>query len=142
MSPFLQAVLSVTGRLFLSAIFVMSVVGNKIPNFEQVTGYMAANGVPAPNILLPGAIVFLLVGSASLILGYRARVGAVLLFVFLGLANYYFHDFWTLTDSQAVQMQTIQFLKNLSIMGGLLLVMANGVGPASLDCCGKRKPAA
>ena len=55
---------------------------------------MAAEGVPAPQFMLAGAIVFLIAGSLSVILGYKARIGAALLLVFLVLATYYFHDFW------------------------------------------------
>ena len=49
------------------------------------------------------------------------------------LATYYFHDFWTLSDPQAQQEQMIQFLKNLGLMGAMLLIIANGTGPLSLD---------
>jgi putative oxidoreductase len=49
------------------------------------------------------------------------------------LATYYFHDFWTLSDPQARQEQTIQFMKNLGLMGAMLLIIANGTGPMSVD---------
>ena len=52
-------------------------------------------GIPAPQFMLVGAIVFLIAGSLSIIIGYKARFGAVLLLVFLVLATYYFHHFWT-----------------------------------------------
>ena len=94
---------------------------------------MAKEGVPAPQVMLAGAIVFLIAGSLSVILGYKARIGAALLLVFLVLATYYFHDFWTVSDPQAQQEQMIQFLKNLGLMGAMLLVIANGTGPLSLD---------
>jgi putative oxidoreductase len=83
--------------------------------------------------MLAGAIVFLLVGSVSVILGFKARFGATLLLVFLALATYYFHDFWTFDDPQARQMQTIQFMKNLGLMGAMLFIMANGAGVMSVD---------
>jgi putative oxidoreductase len=108
-------------------------VGNKIPNFQAVAGYMAKEGVPAPQVMLAGAIAFLIAGSLSVILGYKARIGAALLLAFLVLATYYFHDFWTVSDPQAQQEQMIQFLKNLGLMGAMLLVIANGTGPMSLD---------
>ncbi|MGD9636331.1 MAG: DoxX family protein, partial [Pirellulales bacterium] len=94
MNPTLNGVLTVAARVMISLIFLMSAVGNKIPNFNGIAQYMAGEGVPAPKLLLAGAIAFLLLGSASLILGYQARVGAALLLVFLVLATYYFHDFW------------------------------------------------
>ena len=128
-----QGIVAVLGRILLCTIFLMSTVGNKIPNFQAVAGYMAREGVPAPQVLLAGAIVFLIAGSLSVILGYRARIGAGLLLVFLALATYYFHDFWTLADPQARQEQMIQFLKNLGLMGAMLLIIANGTGPLSLD---------
>ena len=127
-----QSVLAVVGRLFIVTIFIMSAVGNKIPNFSGVAQYMGAEGVPAPQIMLAGAIVFLIVGGLSILLGLYARVGAVLLFTFLVLATYFFHDFWNM-EGEAVQAQTIQFMKNLSMMGTMLFIMAVGSGPFSLD---------
>ena len=129
----LQGIVAVLGRILLCTIFLLSAVGNKIPNFQAVAGYMAKEGVPAPQVMLAGAIVFLIAGSLSIILGYRARIGAALLLAFLVLATYFFHDFWTLSDPQARQEQTIQFMKNLGLMGAMLLVIANGTGPMSLD---------
>ena len=129
----LQGIVAVLGRILLCTIFLLSALGNKIPNFQAVAGYMAKEGVPAPQVMLAGAIVFLIAGSLSVILGYKARIGAALLLIFLVLASYYFHDFWTVSDPQARQEQMIQFMKNLGLMGAMLLVIANGTGPLSLD---------
>ena len=117
----------------LSTIFLMSAVGNKIPNFSQVAKYMTSEGVPASPVMLAGAIAFLIVGSLSVIVGFKARIGAALLLIFLVLATYYFHDFWNFEDAQEAQQQTIQFMKNLALMGALLLVIAHGGGPMSFD---------
>jgi putative oxidoreductase len=122
----------VLGRLLLCTIFFMSAVGNKIPHFSDVAKVMASVGIPAPQFILVGAIVFLLVGSLSVIIGYQARIGAVLLLTFLVLASYYFHPFWKL-EGQAQQEQMIHFMKNLSMMGAMLFIVANGSGPMSLD---------
>jgi putative oxidoreductase len=132
MSPALRGPLTFLGRLLLCAIFLLAAVGNKIPQFHEVVKVMDAVGVPAPQLLLVGAIVFLVAGSLSVIVGYRARVGAALLLTFLVLASYYFHPFWRL-EGQAQQVQMIQFMKNLSMMGAMLFIMANGSGPLSLD---------
>jgi putative oxidoreductase len=131
---------TVLGRVMIATIFLLSAVGNKIPNFNAVAGYMASKGVPQPHTLLAGAIVFLIVGSVSIIVGYKARVGAALLFVFLALATWYFHDFWK-ADGQERQDQMIQFMKNLSMMGTMVFLMANGSGPMSLDSRRLPKPA-
>ncbi len=133
MSRTVQGIVAVAGRLMLSAIFLLSAVGNKIPNFNQVAEVMSKVGIPAPKFMLVGAIVFLIAGSLSLILGYKARIGAVLLLIFLILATYYFHNFWDATSDQEKQDQMIQFLKNLGLMGAMVLIIANGTGPLSLD---------
>jgi len=133
MNQHLQSSLNIAGRILLCTIFLMSAVGNKIPQFNNVAGYMGSEGVPAPKVMLAGAIVFLLVGSISIILGYRARCGATLLFIFLLLATYFFHDFWTFEDPVARQEQMISFMKNMALAGAMLMIMANGSGPLSLD---------
>jgi putative oxidoreductase len=138
MNAALQGITSVVGRVLLSGIFLLSAVGNKIPNFEEVAKTMGSAGVPAPRFLLAGAIAFLIVGSVSLVLGLWARIGAGLLLVFLLLATYYFHAFWTL-EGQEAAMQQIQFMKNAALMGAMLFVMANGPGRYSLDELASRK---
>lgn len=128
----IQSLVTVVARAMIATIFLLSAVGNKIPNFKGVAAYMATEGVPQPQIMLAGAIVFLVVGSVSIVVGYQARFGAGLLFVFLVLATYYFHDFWNFTGNDQ-QQQMIQFMKNLSLAGTMLFIMTNGSGAASLD---------
>jgi putative oxidoreductase len=132
---------TVLGRVLLSTIFVLSAVGNKIPHFSDVAKVMGSVGIPAPKLMLVGAIVFLLVGSLSVILGFKARSGAFLLLVFLVLATYYFHAFWKL-EGQAQQEQMIEFMKNLSMMGAMLFIVANGSGPMSVDGLLQDRPSA
>jgi len=134
----LRGLATVVGRFFLVAIFLMAAVGNKIPHFGETAKLMGSVGVPAPEFMLVGAIVFLIAGSLSVILGYRARIGAGLLLTFLVLASYFFHPFWKLQGAEQ-QMQMIQFMKNLSIMGAMLFVIANGSGPLSLDALGQKR---
>ncbi len=140
----LSALLSIVARAMLCTIFVMSAVGNKIPQFSQVVGYMKGEGVPQPAILLAGAIAFLLVGSTLVVLGYQARLGATLLLVFLALATYYFHDFWNVPPANAAeyQNQMIQFMKNLGLAGAMLFIVANGSGAGSLGGCCRRATSA
>lgn len=132
MSKSFAGPLTVLGRLLLGTIFFMAAVGNKIPHFNEVAKVMDSVGIPAPQLMLVGAIVFLIAGSLSVIAGYKARIGAILLLTFLVLASYYFHPFWKL-EGQAQQDQMTQFMKNLSMMGSMLFIMANGSGAMSLD---------
>jgi putative oxidoreductase len=138
----LQGLVAVTGRVLLCVIFLMAAVGNKIPHFGDVAQLMASKGIPAPKLMLVGGIVFLLAGSLSVITGYRARVGASLLLLFLVLATYYFHNFWAIAEAKAQQEQMIQFMKNLSMMGAMVFLIAIGSGPMSLDNVFPRKQGA
>jgi len=133
-----SAVLTLLGRVMLVAIFLMSAIGDKIPNFNVTVKAMAGEGVPLPAVALVGAIAFLLVGSALVVLGWKTRWGATLLLVFLALATFYFHDFWNFSGD-AVNEQQIDFRKNLAIAGGLLLLIAHGPGRLSVGL--KKSPA-
>lgn len=128
----IQGFLSLVARLMITAIFLASVVTNKIPQFNTVAETMAGKGVPQPKILLAGAIAFLILGSVSLILGFRARWGAFLLLTFLAAATYYFHAFWKLPAEEQMPEQ-IAFMKNLALMGTMVFFLANGAGPWSID---------
>jgi len=117
----MRSFLPLLARILLGLIFVMSGM-TKITGFEATQQQMAAQGMPLTAFFLVGAIVVEILGGLSVILGLWARAGAAALFLFLIPATLIFHtDF-----SQQTQM--IMFLKNLSIMGGLLLVMAFGSG--------------
>ncbi len=139
MNPNIQGIVTVIGRVFLSAIFLLSAVGQDIPQFGAVTQMMGSVGVPIPSVMLAGAIAFLIAGSLSVILGFHARIGASLLIVFLILATYYFHPFWRLEGAEQLQ-QNIEFMKNLSMAGAMLFIVANGSGAWSLDRVRFRRP--
>lgn len=117
----MRSYVPLVARALLGLIFVMSGF-SKITGFESTQQYMASHGIPFTAVALVGAIAIEILGGLSIILGLWARAGAAALILFLIPATLIFHtDF-----SQQTQM--IMFLKNLSIMGGLLLVMAFGSG--------------
>ena len=74
----------------------------------------------------------------SLLLGYKARLGALLLFLFLIPVTLTFHNWWTYADPKDQHTNMLFFLHNLALMGGLLLVMTWGPGPLSIDNRGRR----
>ncbi len=129
----LFGVLALVGRLLIVAIFLLAAVGRMILNFSETAADMTAMGVPVPKVTLVGAILFLIAGGLSVAAGFKARIGATLLLIFLLLATYYFHDFWTMEDPVAKQEQMIQFMKNTSMMGAMLLIIAHGPGLMSID---------
>ena len=119
------------GRILLALIFLMSGI-NKILNWEGTEGYMMSVGMPMVTIFLIGAVVLEVGGSLSVILGFKARWGALALIVFTIPTTLIFHAYWAVDPAQ-MQLQQIMFMKNLAMIGGLLLVMANGAGALSLD---------
>jgi putative oxidoreductase len=119
------------GRTCLAFIFLYSGV-SKLFSFEGTAGYMAKQGMPWVDVFLAGAIILLIVGSLSVILGYKARWGALALIVFLVPTTLIFHAFWTY-EGQKIGLQRIMFMKNLALLGGLSMVVALGAGPFSLD---------
>ena len=119
------------GRILLAAIFLMSGFG-KITGFEGTVGYIASKGLPLPQVAAAVSAVVELAGGILLVLGWQARFAAAALLVFTIPATLIFHNFWCV-DAAQVQNQTIHFMKNLCIMGGMLYVMAFGAGPLSVD---------
>jgi putative oxidoreductase len=132
MADVMQGAVTLLARLMLAAVFA-SAVANKVLQFSSTAAYMAAEGVPVPKFALFGAIGLLLLGCLCLILGAWTRIGALCLLVFLAAATFFFHDFWQVVDPGQRQLQTIQFMKNLAIGGGLLTLAAYGGGPWSID---------
>jgi putative oxidoreductase len=117
-------VAELAGRVLLAALFLLSGVG-KIGAFAATSGYMQAVGVPGA--LLPLVIATEVLGALAIVVGWQTRVTAFLLAGFTLLSAALFHnDFGD-------QIQTIMFLKNVSIAGGFLLLVAHGAGPLSLD---------
>lgn len=118
------------GRVLFSLIFITSVFGH----FSgQSIAAASAHGVPLATLLVPAAGILAFVGGVSVLLGYRARFGAFLLLLFLVPVTLVMHKFWGLADAQQAMMQKVNFMKNLSLMGGAMMFMYYGSGPASLD---------
>ncbi len=119
------------GRAALALIFILSGV-QKIGGYAATQGYMDFMGVPGG--LLPLVIAVELGAGVALLLGWQARIAAFLLAGFSVLSGLIFHLVPSFgLEGMAAQAETIGFLKNVSIAGGLLVVTALGAGPWSLD---------
>ncbi len=118
-------------RLLISQIFLISGF-MKLIDPSETAAHMESRGMFWVPFFLVGAILFELGGGLSLLLGCKARLGALALFLFLIPVTLTFHNFWTYPP-EAQQQQMINFMHNLTLMGGLLLVMTFGPGPLSLD---------
>ena len=122
---------SLAGRILLALLFIGSGLG-KAAAYGATAQYMSASGLPAVSVLLPLTILVELGSGLLLATGYKARWAALLLALFLIPVTLVFHPFWGL-DPQAAQLQQIHFMKNVAIMGGLLMVFALGPGRWSLE---------
>ena len=125
------------GRVLYSLIFLMTALGH----FSQgYVGYAAQQGVPLPGLLVPLSGVIAIAGGLSVALGYKAKIGAWLLVVFLVPVSLMMHNFWAVSDPMMHGMQLALFMKNVSMLGAALLIAHFGSGPLSLDA--GRAPAA
>lgn len=122
---------ALAGRVLLSAIFLVSGIA-KVTDPAGAVGFMQAQGIPAAGILVYVAGLAEILGAIALMSGLLTRVGAIGLILFMIPTTLVFHDFWTFTGEEQ-RHQQIQFMKNLAIIGGLLLVTAYGAGRYSAD---------
>jgi putative oxidoreductase len=129
-TSFGQGAVVVLGRLLFAVIFVMA--GANHFN-KQTIGYAASQGVPLASIAVPLSGVLAILGGLSILLGYRARLGAWLIVLFLVPVTLMMHKFWTVTDPITAQIQMVMFMKNVSMLGGALLISHFGAGPFGLD---------
>ncbi|MEK6211465.1 MAG: DoxX family protein [Pseudomonadota bacterium] len=119
------------GRVLLALIFIIAGFG-KITGFDGTVGYMQAYNMPMTQVLAVIAIIIELAGGIMIAVGWKARWAAAALFIFVLVASFVFHAFWAVPADQA-QLQNIQFMKNLAIMGGMLYIIVYGSGPFSVD---------
>jgi len=111
------------GRVIAGCFFLMNGF-NHFAQLNMMTGYAKSKGIPAPALAVGGSGVLLFLGGLSLLLGYHPTVGAALLVIFLLGASFGIHNFWTVQDQQAKQGEMINFLKNMAILGLVLMTLA------------------
>ena len=120
----LTSTIEVAGRVLLAALFLLAGL-SKLGAYSATAAYMASAGIPGA--LLPAVIATEVLGALAIILGWKTRTVASLLAGFSLLTALTFHT------NFGDQTQMIMFLKNVSIAGGFLLLLANGAGRYSLD---------
>ena len=117
---------ALAARICLCLIFLKAGVSH-ILGFSGTAQMMGQQGLPIPGVLLIATIIFQLLGSLSLLLGYQVRLGSILLIIFLIPASLVFHN--PFIDPSEIN----SFLKNIGLIGGLLMVISAGAGAISLD---------
>ena len=118
-------------RIFMAAIFLTSGIA-KLTDPGGAQGYMNMAGIPHADVLVYVAGLAELCGGLALLFGFLTRVGALGLFLYLIPTTIFFHHFWDMSGAEA-KTQMVNFMKNLTIMGGLLALSAHGPGRFSLD---------
>jgi len=122
---------TVAGRTLLALIFITSGF-SKLTGIDAAAAYIASAGLPAPVLLAVVSGALELLAGVALAIGFKARGAASLLAVFTAVATVVFHAYWSApADQQFVQQ--LMFMKNVSIIGGLLTVAALGAGLFSFD---------
>ncbi|MEP7281914.1 MAG: DoxX family protein [Rubrivivax sp.] len=128
-APIVSVVL--VARLMLALMFILAGF-SKFAGLEGTAGYIASKGLPMPQVLALATAALEVVAGLALAVGFQARWAALALALFTLLASLLFHNFWAVPADQAM-LQQLMFMKNLAVVGGLLLVFSFGAGPASLD---------
>lgn len=126
-----QDALQLAGRVLIALLFIPAGFG-KLTGFTGTAGYIAAQGLPLPELAAVAAIVVELGGGIALLLGFQTRIAAAVLALFTLVASIFFHNFWAVPADQAM-VQQLLFYKNIAVVGGLLTLVARGAGAWSLD---------
>ena len=128
-----DAVFPLASRFLISAIFVQGAFG-KIMGWNGQASYMQSHQLPERLIpaMLGVALLIEAGGVLCLLVGWQARAAAFVMFIYLGMVSVLLHNFWAVHGMAAGILQT-QFLKNVGIMNGLLMIAASGPGKWSLD---------
>ena len=120
------------GRILYSLIFI-AFGFNHLANLSQMSQYAGSMGVPLPTVAVVITGIMILAGGLSILLGYKAKVGSLLLVVFLVPTSFIMHAFWGIEDPMQSQLQMVMFMKNLSMAGAAFMFYYFGTGPLSLE---------
>jgi putative oxidoreductase len=126
----------VLGRFLFALIFLLSGFNHFS---KQTIEYAASQGVPLASVAVPLSGTLALAGALSIMLGYRAKIGALLIALFLVPVTLMMHKFRAVADPAMAQTQMIMFMKNVSMLGAALLISQFGAGPFSLDARSSRR---
>jgi putative oxidoreductase len=124
------------GRFLYSAIFIFSAPRHFTESSIQAA---AAHGVPAAGLLVPLAGIIAFLGGLFVLIGYRAREGACLLLLYLAPVTLIMHGYWFIDDPVRADLERMQFLKNLALIGAALMIACLGSGEQSFEAWIKRR---
>lgn len=120
------------GRFLLGSYFILPGI-QKIFQYQRMTDYMLAHSVPFTDLLLPLTIIIQIAAGLAIIIGFKGKIAAFILAGLTLLISLYMHDFWGMVDGMERNHEMQNFVKNMAIMAGLLIVASQGTGKVSLD---------
>ncbi|MGC4068805.1 MAG: DoxX family protein [Polyangiaceae bacterium] len=126
-----QDALALVGRILIAVLFIPAGLG-KLTGFAGTVGYIGSVGLPLPQVGAVLAIVVELGLGLALLVGFKARLAALVLAAFTLAASFFFHNYWAMPADKAM-VQQLMFMKNVAIAGGLLAFVAFGAGRFSVD---------
>ena len=128
----IENALLLMGRLLIGLYFILPGV-QKITQFDTMSQYMEKHNVPMVSLLLIVTIVLQIVGGLAIIVGYKGKLAAFILAGLTLMISIYMHNFWNLPEGGDVSHETQNFVKNMAIMAGLLILAARGTGQFSIE---------
>jgi putative oxidoreductase len=121
------------GRILMALIFVSSGF-HKFTDLTATAASIASKGLPMPDVLAVATAALELGGGALVIVGWQTRLSALALALFTAVAAYFFHDFWHYPAGAAEHASNMtHFMKNITIVGGFLMLAGAGAGRYSVD---------
>jgi putative oxidoreductase len=120
------------GRALISSLFLLAGL-TKIQHWDETALSMSQHGVTMVGPLLAAAVAVEVGAGFGLLIGFRTRVMALMLFMFTLVVNFVMHDFWTMSAADAVRTEMQLFAKNIAVAGGLLVLVGLGGGSWSYD---------
>lgn len=118
------------GRIIAGLYFLQNAY-NHLVKTNDLVGYAQSKGVPSPRLAIIGSGILLLLGGLALVTGMYMALGALLLIIFLLPVSFMMHAFWKIQEPQARAMEHVQFMKNMALVG-LLLVLIGLLAPAAV----------
>ncbi len=130
--PWFSTTVLLVGRFLLGLYFILPGI-SKITGFEATSAYMAAHGMQMIPVFLVLTIVLQIGGGIALIVGAWTRIVAFVLAGLVLVISIVMHDFWNFAEGMERAHETQNFVKNLAVMAGILVLSGHGAGPVSWD---------
>jgi putative oxidoreductase len=127
-----ESIAPLVGRTLIAGLFILAAV-QKLQDWNGSALYMAQHGVQYIQPLLAASIITEVGAGFGLIIGFRTRLMALILFTFTLIVSFTMHDFWTMADPDLKLSEMQLFAKNMAIAGGLLVLVGLGAGRLSYD---------